>query len=346
MRVALVSREVYPLGGGGIGQFVTAAARLLSRIAEVTIVTTSACEVEYERLRAAGDERLPGDNVRISFVPEPTLDESGPWTHMLHCYAGRVFERLRELYPDGGPELIEFPDFLAEGFVTLQAARALDPFLAETRVCVRLHTTATIVEVLNGYYRRSLRSWHAVHDMERYSLTHADRVIWEGGDVLGTYRRVYGSDAVAPAVRIRYPYVGPCVDGGVDVGFEVGGPLRLLFVGRLERRKGVLGLVRAVTGLGRDDFRLSLLGGDTDTGPLGVSMREQLELAVGDDGRVEFLGGLDRAGVAEAIRAHDVVVLPSLWECWPYAALEPLHLNRPVLGTPVGGLVGDGGAGA
>ena len=38
------------------------------------------------------------------------------------------------------------------------------------------------------------------------------------------------------------------------------------------------------------------------------------------------------------IREHDVVVVPSLWECWPYAALEALHLNRPVLGTPVGGL--------
>ena len=48
---------------------------------------------------------------------------------------------------------------------------------------------------------------------------------------------------------------------------------------------------------------------------------------------------VDRAAVAEAIRAHDVVVIPSLWECWPYAALEPMHLNRPILATPVGGLV-------
>jgi hypothetical protein len=29
MRIAFVSRELYPLGGGGIGQFVTSAARLL-----------------------------------------------------------------------------------------------------------------------------------------------------------------------------------------------------------------------------------------------------------------------------------------------------------------------------
>jgi len=85
LRVALVSREVYPLGGGGIGQFVTAAARLLSRIAEVTILTTSVFEKTYERLRAARDPGLPGDDVRIVFVPEPTVEEAGAWYHFMHC---------------------------------------------------------------------------------------------------------------------------------------------------------------------------------------------------------------------------------------------------------------------
>ncbi|HEV3056101.1 MAG TPA: glycosyltransferase, partial [Solirubrobacteraceae bacterium] len=64
-----------------------------------------------------------------------------------------------------------------------------------------------------------------------------------------------------------------------------------------------------------------------------------LELAIADDPRIELRPAIDRVAVAQAIREHDVVAVPSLWECWPYAALEPLHLNRPVLATPVGGLV-------
>ncbi len=84
---------------------------------------------------------------------------------------------------------------------------------------------------------------------------------------------------------------------------------------------------------------MTVLGGDTDTGPLGVSMRRQLELAIADDHRIELGASVDRAALSTAIRSHDVVAVPSLWECWPYAALEALHLNRPVLGTPVGGLV-------
>lgn len=338
MRVALVSRELYPLGGGGIGQFVSAAAELLSGTAEVTILTTSLFEQSYERLRADGDPRLPRGSVRVEFVPEPTDEEALGWYHVMHCYGARVYDRLKELYPAGGPELIEFPDFLGEAFVTLQAAEALDPFLARTRICVRVHTTAEICEVLDGYYHRDLAS-HALHDMERFSLARADRLIWQGGDVLGTYQRFYGARALAPGTRIRYPYLGPATAPGADAEFGAGVPLRILYAGRLERRKGVANLVRAATGMTRDDARITLIGGDTNTAPLGVSMRDQLNLAIADDGRIDVLGQLDRAALADAIRDHDVVVIPSLWECWPYAALEALHLNRPVLATPVGGLV-------
>ena len=338
MRVALVSRELYPLGGGGIGQFVAATARLLSGTAEVTVLTTSALEETYERLRAERDPRLPGGDVRLEFVPEPTLEETDGWYHVMHCYGARVLERLKELYPDGGPDLIEFPDFLGEAFVTLQASEAGDPFLARTTVCVRIHSSAEVCQVLDGFFKRDLGS-RAVHAMERFSLAKAHRLLWPGGDVLDTYSRFYGADSLAPATRIRHPYLGPISAPGMDAGYDATGPMRILYAGRIERRKGVHNLIRSVTGLPRDDFRLTLIGGDTDTAPLGLSMRQQLQLAIADDGRIELRDSVERGSVAEAIREHHVVVIPSLWECWPYAALESLHLNRPILATPVGGLV-------
>ncbi len=69
-RIAFVSREVYPLRPGGIGQFVTAAATLLADELDVLILTTAMCEDDYRSLRDAGDERLPP--VPIEFVAEPT----------------------------------------------------------------------------------------------------------------------------------------------------------------------------------------------------------------------------------------------------------------------------------
>jgi glycosyltransferase involved in cell wall biosynthesis len=338
LRIALVSREVYPLVGGGIGAFVAAAARLLSPVAEVTILTTSVFRPLYEQLVAEDDERLPPAAVRVAFVEEPTNDEADQWYDVVQCYGARVLDRLRELYPDGGPDVIEFPDYLGEAFVTLQAAHARDPFLDGSCVCVRLHTTREISMILNARYGHDFRS-RTQFEMERYSLAHADRLIWAGGDVLGTYRRFYGADALAAATRIRHPYAGPLVSPGADSAYRGGSPLRLLYAGRLERRKGIHNLIAALTGLARDDFHLTLLGGDTDTGPLGVSMRELIRLAVADDPRIELRDEVDRLAVADVIRGHDLVVVPSLWECWPYAALEALRLNRPILATPVGGLV-------
>jgi glycosyltransferase involved in cell wall biosynthesis len=255
----------------------------------------------------------------------------------MQAYESRVLERLRELYPDGGPDVLEFPDFLGEGFVIQQAAETLDPLLANTCICVRLHTTAEMCEILDGFSKPDFGS-RSLHAMERYSLARADRVIWQGGDILSTYQRFYGRAALGPAVHIRYPYRGDEAAVEEDETHSLDGPLRVLYAGRLERRKGVHNLVSAATGLDRDDFHLTLVGSDTPTGPLGVSLRAQLELEIAEDPRIRLADALERSALAAAIQDHDVVAVPSLWECWPYAALEPLHLNRPLLGTPVGGL--------
>jgi glycosyltransferase involved in cell wall biosynthesis/GT2 family glycosyltransferase len=338
LRIALVSREVYPLGGGGIGQFVSAAARLLATEVEVTVLTSSVHRGAYEQMREAEDPRLPPPGVRVEFVEEPWEDEFGSFFSIMHCYGARAYERLRELYPDGGPDLVEFPDFLGEGSVTIQAAETLDPFLEASVVCVRAHTSAEMCEVLNGRMPDDFPT-RATFALERLTLGRADRLLWQGGDVLGTYERFYGSDFLAPAERVRYPFHGPAPDPSEDEGFQAGDPLRLLFLGRFERRKGVRALIRAASGLDRDDWRLTLVGHDTPTGPLGTSMREQLLLAAADDPRIEIADPVERSELPRLVREHDAVVLPSLWECWPYAALEAMHLNRPVIGTPTGGLV-------
>jgi glycosyltransferase involved in cell wall biosynthesis len=271
-------------------------------------------------------------------VTEPWEEETGSYFSVMHRYSARVYDRLRELYPDRPPDLVEFADFLGEGCVTVQAAASLDPFLRGTLVCVRTHTTGEICETLNGATPRDFPT-RATFVLERLTLREADRLLWQGGDGLESYRRFYGADRLAASRMIRYPFRGPGVEPAEDREFEPGAPLRLLYFGRLERRKGVGQLVRAATGLDRDDFRLTLVGADTATAPLGVSMRDQLLLSAGDDERIEIRDPVPRDRIPELVRAHDAVLIPSLWECWPYAALEAMHLNRPVLGSPVGGLV-------
>ena len=297
--------------------------------------TTERHRRHHAELARASDPRVA--DLRVRFVAEPR-----PWEvedfhgSRLHRWSANALEAVAAAYPGGGPDLVEFSDFLGEGFVATQAARSLDPRLRRTKVCVRLHTTAEITDVLNGHLPSELEP-RLTYELERYALTHCDHVLWPGGDVLGTYERRLGE--LPSPVMVRNPLAlepASAPDAADDA--PAAGPLRLLYVGRLERRKGVLDLVRAVSGIPGDGIRLTLVGADTPTAPLGQSMRAMLELMVGGDPRVELREPVPRSQVAGLFASHDLVVLPSLWECWPTVGLEALERNRPLLATPTGGL--------
>jgi len=335
--IAVVSRELYPFGGGGMGNYVNWTAAALADVAEVTVVTTASHETEYRALREAGDPRID-PRLRFVFAPDFDYDDHITYYGYFHRWSAHVLAALRHAYPGRGPDLIEFADYHGEGAVTLQARRTGDPLFRDTVVAVRLNSSSEMVLTLDGFLDDD-PAIRAMFELERMSLREADRIIWPGGDVLGTYQRFYGSDALAPATLIRH-VVSRTGEAPVRPRREraPGESIRLLYMGRLERRKGVAELVRALTGLGRDDWRLTLLGADTGTGPLGVSVRGQLELIASEDPRVDFHDRVLRERVLELVDEHDVVVVPSRWECWPNVALEAFQRGRPVLGTPTGGL--------
>ncbi len=334
-RFALVSREVYPFDGGGIGEYIVTCARLLATVGEVTIFTTSKHEEAYREMVAAGDPRLPPAGIQMAFVPEPEPEDLAGYFSPLHLYSARVLEALRRHYGRHGPSLVEFSDYLGEGAITAQARRAGEPMLRSTKIGVRLHTTAEVCALLDGYLDPTFEG-RMTYELERMALRDADAVLWPGGDTLGFYGRYYGS-GMAPGWRIRNPFAAPQEASLGEVPRDGDAPLRLLYMGRFERRKGVQDLLRAFTSIESGALHLTLLGGDTRTAPLGTSMRAQLELVASGDPRIEFLDAIPRTELAQMVRSHDAVVLPSLWEAWPYVGLEALRLNRPLLTTPTGG---------
>ncbi len=113
-RIVFVSREVYPFDSAGLGNYVLFTAAALADVAEVTIVTSALHEPRYRELAAAGDARLP-DGVRFEFVPEPRADEAADWYGVLHLWSARAHAALVRLYPDGGPDLVEFPGLHRRG---------------------------------------------------------------------------------------------------------------------------------------------------------------------------------------------------------------------------------------
>jgi len=330
--VVLVSRAFWPfLTGGGIARYTRAAATVLSEHADVTVILPDF----YAGKVPLDDPRVP-QGVRFEFVPEPNRADLRPFASLYHAWSAAAYEAICRLYPDGGPDLAEFNDFTGEGAVAVQAKRSGLPALARTRIVVSLHGTVEIHRVLNG---QSLTEPEAagLTACERVGLAGADTIFTPLGDVQGTYERYYGADELAPFRAVTAPFLP--VDTEASAPREAGGPLRLLHVGRYERRKGVAELIGAIRSLDRDDVRLTMVGRDTPTGPGGGSMREFCERLAGGDPRIELRDQVDHDGVMLALSEHDVAVIPSRWETNANIAREALAMGRPALATPTGGVM-------
>jgi glycosyltransferase involved in cell wall biosynthesis len=117
----------------------------------------------------------------------------------------------------------------------------------------------------------------------------------------------------------------------------VDGPM-LAFAGRITRQKS-LGV--ALDALARvEDVSLLIAGDGPDLPDVRRGVTE-----LGLDGRVRFLGPLERDEVLALFRAADASVITSSWENFPHTVVEALAVGTPVIATSVGGvpeLVHDG----
>jgi glycosyltransferase involved in cell wall biosynthesis len=328
--VALVTREFWPFYvGGGIGRYSRATAALLAEGADVTVVLP-----DFYAGRDA-DPRVPR-GVRFEFVPEPNRSDLRPFASLYHAWSAAAYHALCRLYPDGGPDLVEFADYTGEGAVAVQAKRSGSPTLARTRIVVALHGTDEVHRTLNGQGLHEPET-AALTALERIGLQGADVIFTPAGDVHRTYERYYGPERLARVRTVAHPF--SLNDASAQPARADDGLLRLVHAGRYERRKGVAELVAAVHSLDRDDVRLTLVGRDTPTGPAGTSMRDACERLAAGDPRITFRDETDHAGVLACYAEHDVVVIPSRWETNANTAREALMVARPVLATPTGGLI-------
>ena len=114
-------------------------------------------------------------------------------------------------------------------------------------------------------------------------------------------------------------------------------PLRVAFLGRLDRTKGVDILVRAVRAVPELNLSLDIYGIAQGAGgeAYAVSLRE----LAGGDRRITFRPPVDASQVVETLRGYDLLAVPSQWlETGPMVVLEAFAAGVPVLGSRLGGL--------
>lgn len=172
--------------------------------------------------------------------------------------------------------------------------------------------------------------------MLRFALPHAAAVVAvseslvEGATSLGVPReRVH---VIPNGVDGAVFHPGDRAAARAALGVRAGAKL-LLYVGRLERDKGVLDLIAAFARLRRDrsDLALAMVGDGAAAAECRAAAAE-----LGD--AVTFLGPRSLVEVAQWMTACDALTLPSWHEGTPNVLLEALACGRRVVATRVGGI--------
>ncbi|NTJ44793.1 glycosyltransferase family 4 protein [Agrobacterium larrymoorei] len=103
---------------------------------------------------------------------------------------------------------------------------------------------------------------------------------------------------------------------------------KVLFIGRLDKQKGVDILLRAATDLGKQaTFKI-----------IGAHVTTKNDLAKTLPDNVELLGWKSPQEITAYLHACDVVAMPSRWEGFGLVALEAMRSSKPVIASAVGGL--------
>lgn len=330
LKILFISSEFPPdTGFGGIGTYVAHVAQaLVARGNQVTVLSRSI---------SGADTESTIDGVRVVRL----VTRQAPAEFWHEPFDGQAAARAREHYdraytvalalqadPSLRADIIEAADWAGEAAMV----RAVCP---DTPYIVKFHTPAKLVFGWNGA-GVSGDFVNALHALENVAVSNASGFTSPSRWLAPQVEKLFGLDDGTVEV-VANPYVpqGACAS-----------PRKanrsVLYVGRLEARKGIMEAIEPMVRLLRSlpDVRWRLAGADTQSGPGGSSMRTAVLERMPSDvrGRVDMLGPLNREQLSVELASAGVVLLPSRKENFPYACLEAMAAGAPVVGSLNGGM--------
>ena len=319
MRIVLISPE-YPPGThtGGIGTNTATVARALARRGHDVRVVTRGPGDEY------ADEGVSVLRLDRRWLPSPVAE---------HLLANRqIAAAARRFHPD----IVQAPEYEGEAWWLAR--------WSEIPIVTRLATPTYVLAELNRWEPSRRRA--LVQRLERSQARRSAAVIAPTRSIA---ERV-GGDWRLPAELVEI-VPNPIDLEGIDRAGAGAPPFELparyvVFIGRLERRKGLEALGPALASVLRSDAELHAVLIGRDPGEEGGELMRRFRDAVAPvSERVHVLGELPREQALPVVARADLVVLPSLWESFGYVCVEAMALGRPVVASGVGGfaeIVDDG----
>lgn len=333
MHIAYISYE-HPLGiaSGGIGTYISHVSKLMAmRSHDVEVFSGSP---------NATSSVIELDGYKLHLIA--TQDKATFKTSVLP-----VFAESHEVLPF---DIIESPEFGADGLEIKKAFPALP-------LSLKLHTPSFLVGKLNsnkitildklrfivgGLIRlqRVKFYWrYNKHNDPEYELFNlAESVVSPSANLSAIVRAEWKSDKEIQVVP------NPFIYSNHNFKAVMASPKSntvITFIGKLEKRKGVLDLMNAIPQILKSfpDTEFVFVGSPSPSPNRHLNMIDYMSEKLSKYRRsLNFLGFQPHHKISAIIEGSDICIFPSLWENFPYVCLEAMAMGKAVIGTNNGGM--------
>jgi type III pantothenate kinase len=249
-------------------------------------------------------------------------------------YSWRVRRLIESLHETTPIDVVEFAEINAEGYFFARSPWI--PFV------VRCHTPTF---VLRDFFQADEFTFDTkiVGACEQKMIQRAHAVTAPSLDMARRITQATGieSGKVTVVPNPLSVHVNGNSNGSKSAPPENG--LTVLYVGRIERAKGILVLAKAIPEIIKrvPQARFLIAGYDRST-PRGTSQRAELEqqfAGAGAAANVEFLGVVEQSKLPALYQRADVCVVPALqYESFSYTCAQAMAAGKPVVATRIGGI--------
>ncbi len=310
MHIAFVCPE--PFGAGGISTYIqqlTLGLLSIKKDIEITILTQN--NLLVNKLNFDSDRASV-----VSFSNHPLK-----WYIELTRYLLKNHHRY---------DWIEVPEFGGSVYFTLKLNKNI-----KNKLIVRLHTNTKIVKIFeerNSLYDKIKTSF--LDHIEKY-ITHSAKLITSPSRTIAEIEGLMWEINPLKIIHLPNPLKLPLKISRENIIFEnYNIEYYALYFGRLQKLKGVYDFLESIKYVKDKDVFFVLIGSD----PYNIKNNIKKLVPANLKNRIIFINHLPRDKLARVIKDAKVVVLPSLFENFPYAVLETMALGAPLITTNVGGI--------
>lgn len=335
MKIWYLTSEFPPDFGGGISMYVDQVANMLVNEGhEVTVFVraVSGYSIEYPRKNL----RI----VRFQHMQGEVYQTLGYWAALSYQYCEEVLDIIDK--DNSAPDIIEVQEYNAIGYYLLQKRYLKDERLSNTKIVVHLHTPTFELARINQSAKYEFPDYW-IGQMEKYCINAADALVTQS-EFLKSQIKPYVKNSNITVIPLPYSHTEMEVD-------QTSKEYDLIYLGRSEYRKGVVNLLESMDKLWKSgaDLKLKMLGGDTFFAPRNVMLGEWLQKKYSrwiEEGKLIFQKTVPPSELSKEISKSKAVVIPSLYENYPYNCIIAMHSKVPVIVSLSGGqaeMVGESG---